>query len=108
MNVLWQDVFQIVLAVVSSTLLATLVQARRDRRKTLAEAPKVKADTADVLSETALEQVAAMKKDLDETREAVRSFRSALRDHEEWDRMVLRELYSLGRTDIPNPPELWI
>ena len=58
------------------------------------------------LSETALEQLAAMRKEVNEYRAEVNAFRKALRAHEVWDRKVVRTLASLG-VEIEAPPDLW-
>lgn len=108
MNESWQIVFQLVLAVAGSTVVGQAVQAISGRRKVNQEAIKLNAEASVELSDAALAQLKEVKIDLDETKASVRAFKKALHEHETWDRMVLRELYVLGRTDIPNPPELWI
>lgn len=103
----WQTVFSLIVAVASSTVLTQGVQAIIQRRK-------VKVDATEVLSDTALSQLAAMKADLREARDDVdkmrdeqRAFRKVLYQHEKWDRMVIAKLDSLG-VPVPDAPELWL
>lgn len=104
----WQVLFQVLVAIAGSTVLTQAVRGFAERKSIDGDAVKKEAEATDVLSGTALEQLASMKTDLADTKAIVREFRKSLYEHEKWDRMVLRELNSLGRVDIPSPPELWI
>lgn len=96
-----QGLFQTLVMVAGSTVVAQAIIAFLQRRK-------VSAETTDVLSDTALAQLASMRTDLDKAMETQRKFRQALFEHEKWDRMVVRRLDSLGVSDVPPPPDLWI
>lgn len=91
----------IFMAVLSSKVLEASVTAVLQRRK-------VKTDAVEQLSDTALAQLSGMDVRLRAAEQKVDEFRRALYVHDRWDRMVLQELYSLGKTDIPDPPELRI
>lgn len=91
----------IVMAILGSNVLQAMVTAIMQRRK-------VSADAADALSKTALEQLSGIETRLRAAESKVDEFRRALYVHDRWDRMVLQELYALGKTDIPDPPELRI
>jgi hypothetical protein len=58
------------------------------------------------LSDTALEQLAAMRKEVNEYRAEVNAFRRALRAHEVWDRKVIRTLAAQG-IEVEPAPDLW-
>lgn len=104
----WQFAFQIAMAIAGSAVVTQGIRAIAERGKVDAEQVKIEAEANEVLSGNALEQLTSMKVDLAETKAIIREFRRSLYEHEKWDRMVLRELNSLGRVDIPSPPELWI
>ena len=89
------------MAVLGSNVLQAMVTAVMQRRK-------VSADAADALSKTAMQQLQGIEARLLAAEGKVDEFRRALYVHDRWDRMVLQELYALGKTDIPDPPELRI
>lgn len=104
----WQIAFQVLVAIAGSTVLTQVIRGVLERRNIDSDAAKKEAEAADVLSGIALEQLTGMKVEVAEMKSIVREFRRSLYEHEKWDRMVLRELNSLGRVDIASPPELWI
>jgi hypothetical protein len=95
----WQVVFSTLIALGGSTVLAQALKAFTDRRK-------VKVDAADVVSDSALAQLARMEKRLNYVEDENIAFRRALKEHERWDRMVIAKLDSLGVT-VPTAPDLW-
>jgi hypothetical protein len=95
----WQVVFSTLIALGGSTVLAQALKAFTDRRK-------VKVDAADVVSDSALAQMARMEKRLNDVEEENLDFRYALKEHEKWDRMVIAKLDSLG-VQVPTAPNLW-
>lgn len=68
---------------------------------------KIKVDVAAGLSENAIAQVASMRIDLDAAQEDIKKFRAALRQHEIWDRQVIKKLDQAG-IEVDQPPELWV
>lgn len=95
----WQMVFTALIAIASSTLATQALQAVTNRRK-------VKVDAADVVSDSALAQLARMEKRLNDVEDENLDFRWALKEHEKWDRMVIAKLDSLG-VKVPTAPNLW-
>ena len=95
----WEVVFSTLIALGGSTVLAQALKAFADRRK-------IKVDAADVVSDSALAQLARMEKRLNDVEDENLDFRWALKEHEKWDRMVIAKLDSLG-VKVPTAPNLW-
>lgn len=100
-------VLPFVVGIAGSSVLTQAVLAWVQRRK-------VKADAADVLTDSALSQLASMRAELGEAktevssmREEQRVFRRVLHEHEKWDRMVIAKLEGVGIT-VDTAPELWL
>lgn len=91
----------------SSTILVALSGALTLTFKAFVDRKKIKLDGSEVLSETALEQLAAMRIEVNGYRAEVIAFRKALHAHEVWDRKVIRTLAQQG-IEIEAPPELWV
>jgi len=91
----------------SATILTSLGGALSLAFKAFVDRKKIKLDGTEVLSETALEQLAAMRVEVNGYRAEVVAFRKALHAHEVWDRKVIRTLAAQG-IEIEAPPELWV
>lgn len=96
----WSSLFQAVLLLGGSGAAGIALKGFFDRKK-------IKVDSVAVLSETALEQVESMAKEVKGLRTDITLFRSALREHEIWDRKVIRKLDEAGIT-VDEPPNLWV
>jgi hypothetical protein len=96
----WSSLFQAVLLLGGSGAAGIAFKGFFDRKK-------IRVDGVAVLSETALEQVESMAKEVKGLRQDITLFRGALREHEVWDRKVIRKLEEAG-INMEDPPNLWV
>lgn len=99
--------FMIIMLLASSSVLTAIVTAWFKRHdvdagmtKKKAEAAKVNADSAKVLSDLAISQTQSMAEQMGE-------FRLALRQHREWDRKMVVQARQAG-IEFEDPPELFL
>jgi hypothetical protein len=69
---------------------------------------KVHAETTAVLTGISAKQIEQLQSDLEKTQNKQHSLERALYAHQRWDIMVLKKLESVGVTDIPDPPDIWV
>jgi len=95
----WDSLFQIGVLLAGSGATGIAVKAFFDRHK-------LKVDGVAVLSDTALEQLAAIRTELNQAKTDIVKFRTSLHAHEMWDRQILRTLADRG-IEVDPPPELY-
>jgi hypothetical protein len=103
----WGTLIQILVIVSGSGWLGIVIKAFFDRRKT-------NVDTGATLSNAALAQVTAAdareqknERRLNDMEEDVLRLRVALRNHDRWDRMVVKKLLE-AEIEVEDPPEIWV
>lgn len=103
----WQTFFQLLVLIGGSSVLGVAIKGFLERKK-------INVDAGAALSNAALAQVAESNKRadaaqdrMDEMSSDIMKLRTALRDHDKWDRMVVRKLHQQG-IDVDPPPEIWV
>lgn len=94
------DLFPLLVTIAGSGVIATVITVLAQRRQVDATSVKTKAEAAQILSATAIDQVLHMSRKLAAVEEAVRS-------HREWDKAVLKIIKDVApNIDIADPPDI--
>lgn len=96
----WELVFQLAVLLGGSGVLGVAIKGFLERKK-------MSVDAGAAISTVALATVTATQKDMDDMKADMIKLRKALREHDAWDRKVVRQLHNAG-IEVEAPPEIWV